>query len=257
VKIIVIFFVCFIIKGGNIMQHRMIKESLEGIIFAYEKLMRGIDADATDSETNRSYGGIVRAGKGELVESMVRALVETAWVHNLNQSKNRLKMDKKKIKVSMKSDYINKISDPDVQYYLINHHKEQFYNFGTDVHVFIDDKLILPIECKAYTENAMLKRIVFDANLAFEYMKIESYLLFQLESQLGGDYNEIKPKTFGSPSTNTILSYSRGKIDIITLLEGERKVNKPIHKSEFYKPIKYKNLELVLYKLSSYLKKYI
>jgi hypothetical protein len=239
------------------MQQKMIKESLDGIIFAYEKLMRGIEADATDSETNRAYGGIIRAGKGELVESMVRTLVETAWVYNLNQSKNRLKMDKKKIKVSMKSDYIDKISDRDVQDYLINHHEEQFYNFGTDVHVFIDNKLVLPIECKAYTENAMLKRIVFDANLAFEYMKIELYLLFQLESQLGGDFNEIKPKTFGSPSTNTILSYSHGKIDIITLLEGERKVDKPIHKSEFYKTIKYRNLELALSKISSVLNQFI
>lgn len=238
------------------MQQKMIKQSLDGIILAYEKLMRGIEADATDSETNRAYGGIVRAGKGELVESMVRTLVETAWVYNLNQSKTRLKMDKKKIKISMKSDYVDKIFDLDVKDYLINHYEDQFYKFGTDIHVFIDDKLVLPIECKAYTENAMLKRIVFDANLAFEYMKIELYLLFQLESQLGGDYNEIKPKTYGSPSTNTILSYSRGKIDIITLLEGERKVDKPIHKSEFYKPIKYKNLELALSKISSYLKQY-
>ncbi len=239
------------------MNNVMIKKSLDAIILAYDKLIKGIEADAIDSDTDRAYGGIVRAGKGELVESMARTLVETAWVYYLGQDIKRLSMDKKKIKVLMKSDYPDKIDDPEVQKYLKKYGKDQFYKFGTDVHVLIDNKLVLPIECKAYTENAMIKRIIFDANLAFEYMKIELYILLQLESQLGGDFSELNKKTFGSPSTNTLLSYSDVKIDIITILEGERKVDKPIHKPEFYKPIKYENLEIALFKIGNALRKFI
>lgn len=239
------------------MNQTMIKKSLDGIIFAYDKLIKGIEADAIDTETDRAYGGIVRAGKGELVESMVRTLVETAWVYYLDQDKKRLYIDKKKIKVFMNSDYPDKIDDLDVQKFLKKNSKDQFYMFGTDLHVFIDKVLVLPIECKAYTENAMIKRIIFDANLAYEYMNIDLYILFQLESQLGGDFSELNKKTYGSPSTNTLLSYSDVKIDIITVLEGERKVDKPIHKPEFYKPVKYKNLEIALVKIGNALRRFV
>lgn len=40
------------------------------------------------------------SGKGGLVESMARALVETAWVYYLDQSRSRLDMNKKKIDIS-------------------------------------------------------------------------------------------------------------------------------------------------------------
>lgn len=63
-------------------------------------------------------------------------------------------------------------------------------------------------------------------------------MLSQIESQLGGDYSEFKKLTFGSRSTHTLLSYFDIDIHIITLLEGERKVDRPIYKSEHYKELK-------------------
>jgi len=62
--------------------------------------------------------------------------------------------------------------------------------------------------------------------------------LFQLESQLGGDYSANNDVILGSYSTHTLLSYFDIDLDIITLLEGERKVNRPIHKPQYYKPLK-------------------
>lgn len=239
------------------MYETMIKKSLDSIILAYDKIVKGIDSEAHDNDTDRAYGGIVRSGKGGLVESMARALVETAWVYYLGQSRSRLDMDKKKIKVKMKTDYPDKIENDEVKKYLKENRNNQYYRFGTDVHVFIDGKLVLPIECKAYTENAMIKRIIFDANLAYEYMNIGLYILLQLESQLGGDYHELNKITFGSPSTNTLLSYSDVKIEIITLLEGERKVDKPIHKAIYYKPLKYEYLYKAMIRIGNALRKYI
>jgi hypothetical protein len=58
----------------------------------------------------------------------------------------------------------------------------------TDVHVQVDGKFKIAIECKAYTENAMLKRILVDFTLFKQVYPDLAFVLFQLESQLGGDY---------------------------------------------------------------------
>lgn len=98
------------------------------------------------------------------------------------------------------------------------------------------------MECKAYTENAMLKRILVDFTLFKQVFRNLAFVLFQLESQLGGDYSTADFVKYGSPSTHTLLSYFDIDLNIITLLEGERKVDKPIHKPEFYKPLRTESL---------------
>lgn len=102
----------------------------------------------------------------------------------------------------------------------------------------MDDKFALSVECKAYTENVMQKRILFDAYLLKTQFPELQFALVQLESQLGGDYAQLSIKPHGSKSSHTLMSY-RETVDlkIITLLEGERKVDCPIHKTEFYKPL--------------------
>jgi hypothetical protein len=59
---------------------------------------------------------------------------------------------------------------------------------------------------------------------------------------LGGDYCELNDVTFGSPATHALLSRSNINLEIITLLEGERKVDRPIHKREYFKELKAKEL---------------
>lgn len=61
--------------------------------------------------------------------------------------------------------------------------------------------------------------------------------LFQLESQLGGDYYALTNPVYGSRSTRTIQSYFKCDLKIVTLLEGERKIEKPIHKLGHFKPL--------------------
>jgi hypothetical protein len=78
-----------------------------------------------------------------------------------------------------------------------------------------------------------------------------------LESQLTGDYSESGKKLiYGSHSTHTLLSYFDIDLNIITLLEGERKVNEPIHNDLHYKSLKKKVLEKGINTLSSLLKSY-
>lgn len=53
-------------------------KNIQSLINAYEFLVKGIDTKAKESE-DRAYGGIIRAGKGMLVESLAKSLIEIAW----------------------------------------------------------------------------------------------------------------------------------------------------------------------------------
>ncbi len=211
------------------------------LIAAYEKLVKGIDSEAADSH-DRAYGGIVRSGKGKLVENMAAHLVQIAWQDVLGQNAARMEINKNKMPIGINDAYIERVSDPKVRAYVQENRKRLIYKFGTDVQVFIDGKMALPIECKAYSENAMLKRILFDAALMKEAVGINTYYLVQLESQLGGDYSELNEITYGSPATHALLSHIDVDLKIITLLKGERKVDRPIHKEGFFKELRIKEL---------------
>lgn len=203
------------------------------LINAYEFLVKGIDAKAKDTD-DRAYGGVIRAGKGLLVESMARSLVEIAWKES-GGSPERLSLEKQTVRIPIKPEYIAKIRSPEVKEYIRQNISDFYYTLKTDVHVYIDGKFKIAIECKAYTENAMLKRILVDFTLLKQAYPNLSCVLLQLESQLGGDYSIPSGIQYGSPSTHTLLSYFDIDLNIITLLEGERKVDRPIHKSEHYK----------------------
>ncbi len=225
------------------------------LIATYNKLVQGIDDQAAMSH-DRAYGGIVRAGKGKLVESIAAYLVQIAWENALLQRPSRLDINKKKMPIGIRENYIDRISNLAVKKYVEQNKDKLIYKFGTDVQVFIDGRLVLPIECKAYTENAMLKRILFDAALMKEAVGTTTYYLIQLESQLGGDYCDLKEPTFGSPATHALLSHVDVDLKIITLLKGERNIDRPIHKAEYYKPLEMSELLKAVDLFANDLRKY-
>jgi len=219
---------------------KKINKELQALINAYEFLVKGIDTKATEAD-NRAYGGIIRAGKGMLVESLAKSIVEIAW-KNLGNSPSRLSLIRETVKIPIKKEYISKVKNPDVRKFIEEHIDEFYYPLKTDVHVHIDGKFKIAIECKAYTENAMLKRILVDFTLMKQIYPDLHFVLFQLESQLGGDYYSTKSIKYGSPSTHTLLSYFDIDLNIVTLLEGERKVDQPIHKPQYFKSLRKQSL---------------
>ncbi len=73
-----------------------------------------------------------------------------------------------------------------------------------------------------------------------------------------GDYSQpLKPVIYGSPSTHTLLSYFDVDLHIITLLEGERRVNEPIHKRAYYKELKEETLRKAVETLKSLLSEFV
>ena len=116
--------------------------------------------------------------------------------------------------------------------------KPHFFMASVDKHVYVKGAFVMGIECKNYTENAMLKRIMLDfMMLRSQYPNLKC-ALFQLESQLGGDHSELNEITLGSKSSHTIMSLFDFPLQIVTFLKGERKVDQPIHKPGFYKQMK-------------------
>ncbi len=221
-------------------QKRPSKEILS-LLRVYESLVKGIDVEAKENTRGRAYGGVIRAGKGSLVESMAESLVRIAW-EEIGRKPERLSLEKQTIKIPIQSEYVEKIKSSDVKEYIKKNISAFYYPLKTDVHVSIDGKLKIAIECKAYTENAMLKRILVDFTLFKQVYPDLSFVLLQLESQLGGDYSISKNVQYGSTSTHTLLSYFDIDLNIITLLAGERKVDKPIHKLGYYKDLRAENL---------------
>lgn len=207
------------------------------LIESYNYLIKGIENKANDDE-ERAYDGIIQAGKGILVENMAKKLVEIAW-QELKGDINRLSLEKKTVKIPLQPDYLNRIEVAEVKEYITQNIADFYYTLKTDVHAYIDNEFVMAIECKAYTENAMLKRILVDFTLFKHIYPNLHCILFELESQLGGDYAEIsKEIIYGSHSTHTLMSYFNVDLHIITLLEGERKVTAPIHKTPFFKELK-------------------
>lgn len=182
-----------------------IDKEIQAIIDAYARVVRGIDKEANLS-TTRAYGGIVRSGKGSLVESIAEQLVKIAW-DILGQDPKRLEVRKEKVKVYLDKKYLERIPEPEVRRYIQEQLEDYLYKIRVDRHVYIDNEFVLGIECKAYTENAMMKRILTDFTLLKrEYPHIDCVLL-QLESQLGGDYSSLNKITYGSRTTHPFVYF--------------------------------------------------
>lgn len=230
-----------------------VDKSLQQIINYYNSVIKTVEKKANE-QNSRAYGGVVRSKKGKLQEYITEKLVKIAW-KSIKGDPKRLNINSTKIPIRIKQDYIDRIKDSLVKKYVQNNIIDHVYRLSVDKHIFIDDNFVIGIECKSYTENAMIKRILVDFDLLMGVHPNISCYLLQLESQLGGDYSALNPPTYGSHSTHAIQSNFSCDLNIITLLEGERKVNKPIHK--FFKPLTIKSLKNAVNILSEDLVKFL
>jgi hypothetical protein len=226
-----------------------------------------MDSAATAAE-GRAYGGVLRSTKGTLVEWIAYHMSNAAWQHHLGQPGRRIRVTSKADKtettgkrfwVPIRRDYAARPS--------LNERARAFvkatgdkagYWTGADVHVFIDGDLALPIECKAYAEIAMLKRILVDATLLREATGVSTYVLLQLENMLGGDYGRLPDFPAGSISGHTMMSYFADvRVEVVTLVAGDRKVDRPIHKAAYYKALEVDSVMRGIAQLAEVLRPYV
>lgn len=225
-------------------QREKVKRLLNESISDYNKVVRNISDEAT-AQSERAYGGMVRQRKGKMVEKVSEKLLRAAWL-SLGKDTTRLEFNlHPKYEIQIRPEYVGKITDDDLRSEIQENIGKYKIQHGTDIHVYIDKNFILSVECKAFTESAMLKRILFDAFLLGTRFPNLRFVLIQLESQLGGDYGSANPGTAtGSHQSHTLMSYmDLVDLNIITLLEGDRKVKEPIHDKKFFKEMKRERLE--------------
>lgn len=228
--------------------------TIEEMILHYEHVIRVVDNDAKEL-TDRAYGGVIREVKGKLQEFLTGEIVYLAW-GELGGAANRIEINSKKIHIPIQDIYIEKIKNEKVKAHILSHKKDYYYGLSVDKHIFIDGKFVMGIECKSYTENAMLKRILVDFHLLKTQFPNISCHLFQLESQLGGDYSDLPEIVYGSKPTHSIMSYFPDvDLYITTLLQGERNIDEPIHKN--FKPLKTETMRNAVDFIKSFLRDYV
>ena len=235
----------------------LLRASRKGIIALYNKVVGGIEEEAA-SDIERAYGGFVRAEKGKLVEAIAKSVVQIAWAEAKGAA-DRLSFDEqRRYEIPIRQNYLKRLPSS-VRAHIGKRRNAYTYNAQVDVHVFVDGELIMGVECKAYAENAMLKRILVDYTLLTSMHADLVCTLFQLESQLGGDYSSLSAQeTMGSPSTHTLMSYFPGvDLHIVTLLEGDRDVSRPIHKTEHFKKLKPANLDHAIARYADLLRPFV
>lgn len=229
-----------------------IESFINRIELEYETVVKVVDKEANET-SERAYGGVIRSVKGKLQEHITEEIIKFAWIYSGGDLSN-IEINSKKINIPIRREYIETIEEEKIREYIKKNIEKFYYKLSVDKQVFYKGELIVGIECKAYTENAMLKRILVDFSLLKTIYPNMSCFLFQLESQLGGDYSELKEITFGSPATHTLMSYfPEVKLHIHTFIKGERKVDKPIHK--YFKPIERKQIKKAIELLSKEFKK--
>lgn len=196
------------------------------------------DYDTTISGLfNEQNGGKIRGAKGRLVERLANSIVRLVWDDVLLQSHDRLQINNEKEKIYVKDSDLflqRQRLDDSARDRIINHFDTVYYDFGTDVHVKVDGQLAVAIECKAYTETAMLKRIIFDSMLMDEALPDATHCLFQLEA------------AFSDDQYNVLMSHHSHNIDVLTLLDGKRNSQKPIHREAFFKELTKERLITVI-----------
>ena len=138
----------------------------------------------------------------------------------------------------IQQEYVERLPE-DVRRHVVARAQEYVYRAQVDIHAFIDGKFALGMECKSYTENAMLKRILVDFRLLKSCQPNLLCCLLQLESQLGGGYSTpMADPQIGSARSHTLMSYfPEVDLNVITLLEGERRVDQPIHQADHFKEL--------------------
>ena len=182
-------------------------------------------------------GGTLRSLKGTLVETMAEEMILLAW-KNIGGKPSRIKINKTK--------------------YPIDDGKGNVYKLSQDKQVYIDDEFVLSVECKAYAEVAIYKRILADSFLLKKHFPKLKFCLFQLESMLGGDYSTDVNHPKGSPSVKVLEHHFPNlDIEIITLLDGERNIKGEIHKKQFYKPLRPERLEHAIKYFEQVLKEHL
>lgn len=203
--------------------------------------------------------GQIRGAKATLVENIVDAIVSHAW-QEIGGNGNRIDIQRQTGKIAIEENYVKNLTPEVVRNHIVKNKGKYVYEVELDRAIQVDGKLVIGIECKSYIENAMMKRTLKDFELIEKLLYPQLiFCVFQFENSLGGDYGEVsKQFHLGSESTHTLLSYTPTvQLEIITLLDGDRRSNREIHKPQYFKELPVENVATCVGKFRKILEPFI
>ena len=202
-------------------------------------------------------GGQIRGKKGKLVEKLLETIVSLAWYEIGDMS--RFNIEKRRVPIPINENYVKNLMPESTRNYIVQNVDKYIFRLELDKVVEIDNQSVLAIECKSFTENTMLRRTLRDFELALKLDPKLLFCIFQLENALGGDYGDAsKLVQLGSESTHTLLSHTpEVHLEIITLLDGDRKSNREIHKRQYFKELPVENVEICINKFKTLLEPFL
>ena len=203
-------------------------------------------------------GGQIRGKKGKLAEELLVAIICLAW-HEIGGGMNRINIEKRRVPVHINEDYVKNLVPEATRNYVLQNIDKYIFRLELDKVVEIDNEPVLAIECKAYTENTMLRRTLRDFELALITNPKLLFCLFQLENSLGGDYGDPnKSEYLGSTSSHALMSHSPTvSLKIITLLNDNHGRTGPIHIPKYFKELPLKNVASCVSKFRALLEPFV
>ncbi len=204
-------------------------------------------------------GGQIRGKKGALAERIAEAIVRLAW-RELGAEEDRLTVKKQTQPIYIDENYVKTLKHGYLRHDIRQNKDKYIYEIEFDRAVEIDNRFVLGVECKAFTDQTMFKRSLKEFELTLHLLFPELlFCIFQLENGLGGDYGDVSnPKQLGSGSTHTLISHSPTEsLEIITLLDGNHNPNKKIHTREHFKNLPTKNVAVCVSKFRDMLADFV
>ena len=203
-------------------------------------------------------GGQIRGKKGKLTEILLEAIVSLAW-YEMGGDAGRFNIEKRRVPIHIDENYVKNLMPESTRNYVAENVDKYIFRLELDEVVEIDNQSVLAIECKAYTENTMLRRTLKDFELVLKLYPKLRFCLFQLENSLGGDYGDPnKWEYLGSKSTHTLMSHSPTiSLEIITLLDDNHGRTGSIHIPEYFKELPVKNVATCVRKFRALLEPFV
>lgn len=170
--------------------------------------LTGIMDKWCESYSNNYSGGKMRGDRGADIEVFVRNIINNIGVA---LSKNLIAVkgssDKKELKILLGEREIKK-------------------DHQVDIHVYLDNKFIAVIECKAYLDSCYYVRACDDFTLFKKFGYDVKKYIFTLENSIDED-----TKIFTDHVTENVCDH------VFCLLDGKRMSSKPVYDNNFRKPI--------------------
>ena len=202
--------------------------------------------------------GEIRSAKGRLVETLAKGICSIAWEEAGGHPDDLSFQDRRRYGIPIQPEYIETVP-PEVNRHILENEDEYFYDAQVDVHMYIRKEFVMSVECKSYSENAMLKRILVDFRLLKSLYPDIVCCLLQLENMLGGDYSQpLASPQLGSPRSHVLMShFPEVSLNVMTLLERDRKIKEPIHDPAYFKELKPESLDHAINRFSQLLTPFV